>query len=324
MEKKTSEKVPFLEYRELLVTGGSGFIGTRVCRALIARGWMPRLLVREGSEGKIPLDVRRRCRITVGDVTDSESVINAAQSTDAIVHLVGIIKEEPERGITFDRLHVEATHNVLVAAEHWRIPRIVHMSALGASSDSSVDYFRTKGKAEEMVRASGFDWTVIRPSIVYGDGDHFLSLLKEAVAKSPILPVPGDGRFEMQPIWVGDVARGFAEALSRPETVGRCFDAGGMERFRYDELLDLVGESVGRGPVRKVHVPMPLSRAGVRMLSRFEAFPMTPTMLDMLALGSICDPMPYFQAFEGMPVSLREYLGCSSGSKGAVGIRKAA
>ena len=312
MKSRIGEKVPFLEYDEVLVTGGTGFIGARVCRALLARGWMPRLLVREGSEGKIPLDVRRRCRITLGDVTDPEAVINAAQSTDAIVHLVGIIREFPKKGITFEKLHVAATHNAIEAARFWKIPRIVHMSALGAKAGSPVAYFDTKGRAEEMVRSSGLEWTVFRPSVVFGEGDGFLSTVTEVVSKAPVVPVPGDGRYELQPVWVGDVARGFAEALSKPESVGRAFDVGGNERYRYDALLDEVGASCGRPNVRKLHVPMSIVRAGTRLMSGFSRFPMSPDMLEMLVAGNTCDASEFRAAFGDHLVSMHEYLSCSA------------
>jgi NADH dehydrogenase len=316
MKSRIGEKVPFLEYDEVLVTGGTGFIGPRVCRALLARGWMPRLLVREGSEGKLPLDVRRRCRISLGDITDQESVVNAAQSTDAIINLVGIIREFPEKGVTFERLHVEGTRNVIAAANVWKIRRIVHMSALGALAGSPIAYFDSKGRAEGLVRESGLDWTLFRPSIVFGEGDRFISTLSGVVAGSPVVPVPGDGRYEVQPVWVGDVARGFAEALTKKESIGRSFDVGGLERYSYDTLLDEIGASVGRSRVRKAHIPLPLVRTGTRLLSRFERFPMSPGMLSMLTLGSVCDPAGFRSVFGSHLVSLREYLSCTA--RGAV------
>jgi NADH dehydrogenase len=310
MVRKLDEKVPFLEFGEVLVTGGTGFVGTRVCRALLARGWMPRLLVREGSEGKIPLDIRSRCAITVGDVTDRESVINAAQSTDAIVHLVGIIREDPKKGVTFGKLHVEATANVIAAAQFWKIRRLVHMSALGAEAGSLVGYLDSKGRAERLVRESGLGWTIFRPSIVFGEGDGFLMPMLDLVAKAPVVPVAGDGRYELQPVWVGDVARGIAEAVSREASVGATYEVGGLERFTFDALLDEAGASVGRTHVRKAHIPLSLMRAGVGLLSGRSWSPMTSDMLAMLLRGSVCDPADFRAAFGSHMVSLREFLSC--------------
>lgn len=317
MKNEIDNKAAFLEFKEILVTGGTGFVGQRVCRALIARGWLPRLLVRAGSEGKIPLDIRRQCRISLGDITDQESVINAAQSTDAIVHLVGIIREFPRKGITFEKIHVEGTRNVIAAAKVWKIPRIIHMSALGALAGSPVAYFDTKGRGERLVRESGLDWTMFRPSIVFGEGDGFISKLSEVVRLSPVVPVPGDGRYELQPVWVGDVARGFALALTQPSAIGRSFDVGGLERYSYDALLDEIGASVGRTRLRKLHVPLTLVRTGVGLMSRFESYPMSTDMLEMLTAGSVCETADFRSVFEDHLVSLREYLSCKGIGKKA-------
>lgn len=308
-----------MDYREILVTGGTGFIGRRVCRALVERGWLPRLLVRPGSEAKLPEDLKGRCRFSPGDATDRESVENAAQSTDAILHLVGIIREDPGRGVTFGRLHVETARNVLAAARRWDIPRVVHMSALGAVPGGTTAYHHTKGIAEALVRESGLSWTILRPSVVFGEGDLFLSTLSRVVRTAPVVPVPGDGKYMLQPVWVDDVANAFAEALSRPGTVGRSYDVGGPDRFTYDGLLDAVGAAAGRGRVRKVHVPLPLVRAGVRLLSRFDRFPMTPDQLTMLLQGNVCDTEPFRSAFGIRLRPLSDYLSDREGRAGTPG-----
>src|SRR4030065_235287 len=143
------EKVPFLDYREVLVTGGTGFLGKAVCRALISRGYLPRLLVRIGSERTIPDDIRRASRVTPGDITNRESVEHAAQSTNAIV------------------------------------PPSVHVGALGAAPGSPGRYFDSKGRAEEIVRQSGLAWTIFRPSGIFGPGDRFIGELGRALRRAP-------------------------------------------------------------------------------------------------------------------------------------------
>lgn len=312
-----------MDYREVLVTGGTGFVGTHVCRALIARGFLPRILVRLGSEGKIPEDVRNACRVTPGDVTNREAVEYAAQGTMAIVHLVGIIREFPERDITFERLHVAATRNVVDAARRWEISRYVHMSALGARPGGSTAYFDSKGRAEEVVRRSGLSWTIFRPSVIFGPGDRFLNLLAGILAKAPMVPVPGDGTYRLQPVFIGDVAKGFADAVMRPELEGKTFETGGPERLSYNELLDRVAASVGRR-ARKVHVPLPLLRPAVRAMERFEKFPLTTDQLEMLLAGNVCDHEPFYSTFEFTPLSLSDYLTGGPGtrpvaSKGVLG-----
>lgn len=304
----------FMDYREVLVTGGTGFVGTHVCRALIARGLVPRLLVRPGAEDRIPPDVREKGRITPGDVTDRESVENAAQGTTAIVHLVGIIREFPAKGVVFERLHVDATRNVVDAALRWNITRLVHMSALGAQAGGPTGYFDSKGRAEEHVRRSGLSWTIFRPSVIFGPGDRFLNELGRLLRDTPFLPVPGDGRYRLQPVFVGDVAKGFADAILRPETGGRTFEVGGPERLSYVELLDRIAACNGRR-ARKVHVPLSFLRPAVRLLERFERFPLTTEQLEMLLAGNVCDNGPFYSAFGFTPFPLSDYLsgGLASG-----------
>lgn len=301
------EKEPFLQYNEVLVTGGTGFVGRHVCRALIERGFLPRLMVRVGSEERIPQDIRDRCRVTPGDVTIREDVENAVQGTDAIVHLVGIIREFPARGVTFEELHVHATRNVVDAAARWGIERLVHMSALGARPGGPTKYFDTKGRAEEIVRRSGLAWTVFRPSVIFGPGDAFVNELARAIRLAPFIPVPGDGSYRLQPVYAGDVARAFAEAAARPEFAGRAFDVGGPDAFSYDGLLDAIAGSMGRR-ARKVHVPLPLVRRAVRSLQRFEKFPLTEDQLEMLVEESVCDHRPFYAAFGFEPMPLSRYL----------------
>ncbi len=297
----------FMNYREVLVTGGSGFVGTHVCRALISRGFLPRLLVRPGSEERIPPDIRGVCRVTQGDVTDRESVENAVQGTSAVIHLVGIIRQFPERGVTFERMHVTATRNVIEAAKTWTVPRVLHMSALGAAAGGSTAYFDTKGRAEELVRRSGLRWTIFRPSVIFGPGGGFLAEIRKMLRSAPLVPIPGHGRYRMQPVFAGDVAKGFAEALLRPASEGKTFDVCGPDRFTYDELVDLVAAGMGMH-ARKLHLPVSLLRPAVRGLEWMKRFPLTTDQLQMLLEESIGDHEPFFSAFGFPPFSLTEYL----------------
>jgi uncharacterized protein YbjT (DUF2867 family) len=316
--ERDMEKVPFLDYREILVTGGTGFLGRHVCRALIARGHLPRLLVRVGSEDRIPEDIRRASRVTPGDVTNREFVLNAAQSTKAIVHLAGIIREFPARGITFEKVHVDATRHVVHAAKAWEILRFVHVSALGAMTGGPGSYFDSKGRAEEIVRRSGLSWTIFRPSGIFGPGDRFIAELGTAVRRAPFLPIPGDGKFLLQPVFVGDVVMGIVDCLTRPDTEGRTFEVSGPEQITYGELIDRIA-SVAGVRVRKVHIAVPNIRRAARFLSRFEKFPLSTDMLDILLAGNTCDNEPYYSAFGFAPISLSGYLASRDGANSSSG-----
>jgi NADH dehydrogenase len=234
--------------------------------------------------------------VTPGDVTNREFVENAAQSTEAIVHLAGIIREFPARGVTFEKVHGEATQHAVHAAKRWGISRFVHVSALGASPRGPGKYFTSKGKAEEIVRQSGLSWTIFRPSGIVGPGDQFLNELGLAVRRAPFLPIPGDGEFLLQPVFVGDVVKGIADCLKRPDTEKRVFEVGGPERITYNALIDRIAAVQGVR-VRKVHIPLPRFRRIVGFFSRFEKFPLTPDMLEVLLAGNTCERDPFFSTF---------------------------
>ena len=193
----------FMQYNEVLVTGGTGLAGRHVCRALIGAGMLPRLLVRPGSEGKVPEEIRNRCRTTLGDLTVREFAEQAAQGTSAIVHIAGTWKESPKEGITFEEEIVHATRNVLHAAREWGIRRVVLVSVSGARPGAPVPFLDAKGRAEEMVRGSGLDWTVFRPAPWYDLRDG------KPLASAECLR---------------SFAAAIADALGREDTFGRTFE----------------------------------------------------------------------------------------------------
>ena len=302
---------------EILVTGGTGFLGRQVVRALVARGYLPRLLVRDGSESRIPEEIRRACRVTPGDVTDTESVDNAIQGTNAVVHLAGIVREFPARGLTFERIHVKATRNVVKAARRWEIGRLIHVSALGARAGEPGVFFDSKGRGEEIVRNSELRWTVIRPSAIFGPGDRFIDTLIGVVRRSPVVPVPGDGRVRYRPVFAGDVAYAIADALSRPQTEGRSIDVGGPQSLSLDEIVDAVARAVGRRRA-KVHVPMALLRPLVGSLSRFRKFPFSPEEIEFLAADNVCESAAYWSEIGRVQVPLEGYLEWVAGARPGV------
>jgi len=161
--------------RRVFVTGGTGFVGRAVVQALGAEGYAVRCLVRRGSER----DLRGLGAIerVEGDVMARQSLDEGMAGCNAVIHLVGIIREHPASGVTFERVHTQGTINVLEAAATVGARRYVHMSALGTRVGAHSRYHRTKWAAEEAVRASPIPWTIFRPSIIYGRGDGFVSML---------------------------------------------------------------------------------------------------------------------------------------------------
>lgn len=280
----------------VFVTGGTGFVGQEVLRQLVAEGHRVRALIREGSEHK--LAQHEQVETVPGDVNDAASLESGLADCDAVIHLVGIIREFPSRGVTFERLHVEATRYMLAAAQKQQVARFLHMSANGSREAANTTYHRTKWLAEEAVRASGLAWTIFRPSLIFGRHDQFINMLASQIRMLPAVPVIGDGSYRLSPVAVEDVASGFVRALSNKGSEGESYCCGGTEVLSYDQLLDAVARALGHKPPIKLHHPLWLMQPMIRMLEGISAFPITRDQLAMLLEGNVCDPQPWRDALD--------------------------
>lgn len=294
----------------VFITGGTGFVGGEIIARLLAAGHEVRALVRShrpAGAGGWPDQVEP----AVGDILDPELARHLA-GMEAVIHLVGIIRPDPSQGVTFQRLHREATLNLLRAMRSAGVSRLVHMSALGAGPGSTTDYFRTKFEAETAVRNSGRAWTVMKPSVIFGPRDRFVNLLAGQVRKLPVVPVIGDGRYRLQPVSATNVAQGFVQALDRKDAEGRVFEIGGPDQLSYNDLLQEIARAVGKSKLRLVHFPLGPMQAMIRWLENFSFFPITSDQLAMLLMNNVCDPAPFFSFFQIDPITfgpgIREYL----------------
>jgi uncharacterized protein YbjT (DUF2867 family) len=294
---------------QVLVTGASGFVGNEVVKELLAQGRQVRALVRRGSEKK--LQARERVEIAFGDCLDPEAVALAAAGCDAVIHLVGIIREFPGRGITFEQVHVQATRNVVGAAKNAGVRRYLHMSALGARPEPADPYHVTNFRADEYVIHSGLTYTIFRPSVIYGPEDQSINLFARHIRRLAFFPIIGDGAYQLQPAPVWTVARAFALALDRPRTENWIYDLGGPEPLTFNEVIDTIARVLGR-KVKKIHQPVWCMRFAANLCGRFRWFPLTPGQLRMLLEGNTCDPTAFYQDFGLEPISfevgLAQYL----------------
>jgi uncharacterized protein YbjT (DUF2867 family) len=287
--------------RRIFVTGATGFVGRAVVPALQAHGYAVRCLVRRGSE----LDLRGMEAIerVEGDVLSPAALERDMAGCDTVVHLVGIIREKPATLSTFERIHVQGTVNVLEAAAGAGVRRYLHMSALGTRPGARSRYHQSKWAAEEAVRASPIPWTIFRPSVIYGRGDQFVTMLAGLV-RSPVVPVIGSGQQRLQPVPVEHVAEGFARAVALGATVKQTYDVAGADIVSLTQLLDQIAGALGRPRVRKIHVPIGLVRPVSRLLHRLPAFPLTPDQLLMLEEDNVADARPFYTAFGLTPIAL--------------------
>jgi uncharacterized protein YbjT (DUF2867 family) len=292
---------------KVFVTGGTGFVGNEVVRQLVAQGHEVAALVRSGSEGKLVQS--DQVKIHLGDVTEPGSLPEGMQGCDAVIHLVGIIREFPDKRVTFERLQVGGSRNVREAAAAQGIKRYLHMSANGARPDGETGYHRSKWQAEQELRDSELDWTIFRPSLIFGAGGEFVEMLADLIRKLPVVPVIGDGQYRIQPVSVQQVAETFVKALTLPETIGQAYHLGGAESYSYDEILDLTGKALGKDKVHKIHQPVPMVKPIVKLLEDFEKFPLTQDQLNMLLEGNECDIQNWTETFSIRPTSYAQGIG---------------
>jgi uncharacterized protein YbjT (DUF2867 family) len=288
----------------IAITGGTGFIGSHLVRLVLDSGRRVRVLARRPGRG---YDLARAgAELVRGDILDPRSLEQGFDGAEAVIHLVGIIVEKGAN--TFEAVHHRGTANVVAAARAAGVKRLVHMSALGTREAARSDYHRTKWRGEEAVRASGLDWTIHRPSLVYGEGPDFVSRFVSIIRWSPVLPVPGDGRNLLQPVWVGDVAACFLQSVAKPETVGRAYELGGPRPCTLDEVLDEVMAVLGKRRPR-VHVPIRLLNPQLAVLEKvLPNPPATRDQLLMLLEDNVCDTGPMRRDFDVEMPSLRKGL----------------
>lgn len=278
---------------KILLTGGTGFVGTAIRRELKAQGHDVRAFVRPQSVGKI--DPREGIEILTGDVLDTHACLRAVDGCDTVVHLVGIRREFPDDGISYEAMHTEATYGVMDAASRGGIQRAIFMSSLGARADAPSRYHQTKFESEEIVRKSGLRWTIFRPSVIFGPGDEFHPLIAELVHRN-IVPVIDGGKALIQPMSLRNIAGPMARAATMPETQGRIYEAGGPERMAFVDIMYAVARHYGVWP-NTLSVSSLFAKPMVKFLQRFRSFPLTSDELFMLLEDNICDTTAFTSTF---------------------------
>ncbi len=280
---------------KVAVIGGTGFVGVHLVDRLIREGHLPRLLVRPGSGSKLE---QSGCERVEGDVTLPQSLDTCLAGTDAVIYLIGILREYPAQGITFDGLQRQGVEDTIAAARRQGVDRFILMSANGVRADGT-PYQRSKYQAEQALKASGLRWTIFRPSVIFGDPRgrmEFCSQLKRDIVDSP-LPAPlfyagllpkNPGGFQLAPVSVHDVAAAFALALREPETESQTYGLCGPDRKSWKEIISTIAAACGR---TKWMLPAPAIgvQAAASLLDRFPWFPITRDQISMLLEGNVCE-----------------------------------
>lgn len=293
---------------KVLVTGASGFVGRVVCDAVVREGHSVRRMARgrrAAVGGEPAADVFQ------GSVLSPDDLRRAMQGCDAVIHLVGIIGEVGDQ--TFERVHQEATLRVIEAARECGVRRMIHMSALGTRPGAVSRYHQTKWSAEEAVRGSGLEWTVFRPSVIYGPGDGFVNLFERMSRWSPILPVIGRGTALLQPVVVECVGRAFARSLVSEGATGKTYDLCGPDRLTLPEVLQTILRVTGRRRVI-LRIPRALAWCGAAVMEQVlpRVFdlpaPLSRDQILMLDEDNVGDPAAAERDFGIRPIPFAEGL----------------
>jgi len=239
---------------KILVLGGTGFVGRHLCKELARLQYRVTVPTRNASRAQAGQSLPS-LDLVQADVHDEATLARLVPGHDAVVNLVAILHGS---SFEFQRVHVELVKKIVRACTDAGVPRLVHISALGAGKDAPSMYQRTKAAGEAAIQGSSLDWTVLRPSVMFGEGDKFLTLFARLQGVFPIMPLAGADTL-FQPVWVGDVVNAIVQCLQRDDTGGRTYEACGPDRFTLRQLVKLAGSLSGH-PRPVVSLPPVLAR----------------------------------------------------------------
>lgn len=268
------------------VFGGSGFVGRHVVRELAKRGYRVRAAVRHPSLAGFlrTMGLPGQVEAVYADVKDDESVARALSGADMAVNLVGILYESGKQ--KFDALQAEAAGRIAWSAKAKGVERLVHVSAIGADAQSPAKYASSKAAGEAAVLDAFPEAVILRPSIIFGNGDGFFNRFAAMAKFSPALPLLGGGHTRMQPVYVDDVADAVCTALEDTSTQGKTYELGGPKVYSFKQLMQIVLAETQR---KRILAPIPwaIARLQGRILGLLPAPLLTLDQVRMLETDNV-------------------------------------
>ena len=273
--------------------GGTGFVGSYITRELVREGFTPKVLVQSGSLSKI----NSPCEVVKGDIQNKNAILETMQGAEAVIYTIGIIREFPKKSVTFKELHLNGLKRCLEIALKIGVKRFILMSANGVRPDGTA-YQRTKWQADEALKESGLNWTIFRPSLIFGDPGaegrpEFCTQIRDDMLSLPF-PAPlfyngllpfNAGSFSMSPIHVKNVAEFFVKSIKLKVCEKNIFDLGGPEALIWKEIIHQIALASGKR-TWKIPAPVVVIKIAASILDRFKWFPVTRDQLTMLMEGN--------------------------------------
>ena len=292
----------------ILVSGGTGFVGAAIVRELLRRGEKVAILGRDAAKVRERFgdDVDAR----VGDVRDPATLAPAMQGVDVVVNAVQFPNfpiENRRKGWTFEDVDLKGTRYQVDAAKDAGVRRVVYISGVGASKDAGKHWFRYKWEAEKYLQDSGLEWVVIRPTWVYGPDDVALNRFLGFAKRLPFIPMFGDGKQSMQPVFIDDVGRVGADAALKPEAAGNVFELGGPDVMSMDDVLRTALEVQGKKK-GLLHQPALLGKTIGALASILPSPPLSPDAIDFITHPAVADNTRLEEVLHPRLTPLREGL----------------
>lgn len=290
----------------ITVFGGTGFLGSRVVRHLLDRNVAVRIAARHPQRTRELFGTLPNVQPIVADVHDEQSVADAISGARGVVNAVSLFTEHDRT--TFRSVHVEAARRVASVARQSGVERFVHVSGIGADAASASPYIRSRGEGELAVRSEFPDAIVIRPAVMFGPGDAFLTQIVKLLRRLPAYPLFGRGRTRLQPAYVEDVAEAVATVLERADTRGMTVECAGPHVYSYHDLLSTVADI---GGIRAALFPFPFAawRALARVAEMLPRPPLSRSQVELMEIDTVAGTQARgFDQLDISPRSIEEIL----------------
>ncbi len=295
----------------ILVTGATGYIGRHLVSRLVDQGERPRCLVRNLSRAANILPAGAgKVEFVKGDTTSPASLETAVQGIDTIVHTAFITADHKQStGNHYEETNVQGTANLVKAAKNAGVKRIIELSGLGTKPDKPGSYMQGRYLAEQMLKESGLDWTIIEPSVLFGKGAPFIKGLTDLIRTSPVVPLIGGGKVMFQPIYVEDVVTVIIKVLQDPErTRNKTYIIGGPAYYSFTQVIDLLLQAMHKQRI-KVPAPTPLVGAGAAVMEAvLPRPPLTRAAMTLFTFDNTTDLQSVERDFGFTPMSFTTFL----------------